>query len=392
MKNLPLLLSSILLALFLSGCSKGKDSTQQLNSSLYKIDLSGDAIDEFESPKLSTFFNEIEYIKLETSEKSFVKGNPEIYVSQQYIYTVAFRQILQFDRKDGRFVKELGHYGFDPEGYIATLPNTYPFSTDDLFVSTGKYIKSISGIDNRLETVAKSIQGTFGFAVLDSNTFVSYIGNYDCNEKNRLIVYSKDGTEKIKFPNHLSCEKRDKSTFSIDLSEGQFHYLNSDVLFKESYNDTIFRVTTEKLIPHAHFYLGNKGIPYAEKENVGSRDKWDKVIVTNTFESVDYVFFTYSFKNTSFSGVFDKKKRVSYIPEKKAEQNGIVDDINGFIDFKPLTMNKENEVVSYYYPEDILEWFEERDDNQNIPESLKNLKTVKSEDNPIIAIVKLKEN
>lgn len=389
-KSLSLNLT-VILGLILLGCSNKTEQAQQPSSSLYKIDLSGDVIYESESPKFSTFFKGIEYIKLETSENSLVQGNPMIYTSAEYIYTVAFRQILQFDRKDGHFIKEIGHYGFDPEGYIATLPTVQPFNMDEHYVSTGKYIKRINSIDNRLEIMAKNPQGLQGFALLDSGTFVSYIPNFDCNEKYRLLIYSNDESEIKKFKNHLACEKHDKGSFSIDMSEGQFYYLNSEVLFKESYNDTIFRVTRDQLIPHAYFNLGEFAIKYQDKENLKAKDRRDKIWIERTFESDEYIFFNYWFKEKTYHSIYSKLSNTCFIPDKLWIENGIIDDLHNFIDFRPLSINPNNEVVGVLNPDEILHWFNSSKPVLNsLPKSINQLRDVKSEDNPIIAIATLK--
>ncbi|KOF01948.1 hypothetical protein OB69_14515 [Roseivirga seohaensis subsp. aquiponti] len=379
--------------LLLWSCSTNEDSkSDSVESTIYKIDLSKQSVSGSEAPKLSLLADKIEYIPLETTEGSYVKGNHRVYVSAKYIYTKAFRQILQFDRRDGTFIKELGQYGQGPNEYIATLPAVHSINIDELLVETAKHIKKIDAETNQLVTIAKKMLSSQGFAMLDTGVFVSFLPNVACVEKDRLVVYNQEGVEIKRYPNHLRCQLNDKSTISFDNSEGQFYYHNSNVFFKEVYNDTIFKVGKERLEKYAYFYLGDEGIPYSEKENLNERIKWGKVIVTDAFESEDYIFFTYVFENATFNGVFDKNKRIIFIPEKKTDQNGIQDDINGFLDFKSLTIGEENEIVSYFYPQDILNWFEEREDNQNIPESLRNLKELEYDDNPVIAIVKLKEN
>ena len=377
--------------IILSCSSKEEYKSGSFESMVYKIDLSEPGVLASKPPMLSFLAEEIEYIPLETTKESLVKGNHRVYVSAKYIYTIAFRQILQFDRRDGTFIRELGQYGQGPNEYTATLPAVRSRDIDKPLVQTAKYIKRIDAETNQLETVAKKMPSSQGFAMLDTGIFVSFLPNVACKEKDRLVVYTENGEEIKRYTNHLNCQLDDNSVVSFDHSEGQFYYNRKDVFFKEVYNDTIFKVGKERLEKHAYFHLGDEGIPYSEKENLDDRIKWGKVIVTDTFESDDYIFFTYVFKNATFNGVFDKNKRISFIPEKKADQNGIQDDIHGFLDFKPLTIGKENEVVSYFYPEDILNWFEEREDIQ-IPEPLRDLKELKYDDNPVIAIVKLKEN
>ncbi|NVK85214.1 MAG: 6-bladed beta-propeller [Cytophagia bacterium] len=380
----------LLLFNFLS-CAQEKDKEESLDPDIFRINLTAEVISKAEPPKFSSIFSKIDYVRLETKEDCLVKGNAKVYVSSEYIYTVAFRQILQFDKLTGRFIKEIGHFGDDPEGYLATQPHVPPIRENAFVVLKAKTVAQIDAENNSLTNIANRVQIGQGFAALDSSSFVSFIPNHDCQQENRLLIYRKDGTEIKRFPNHLSCQLNDKNRISLDLSEGRFYHYDNNVLFKEVYNDTIFQVGKERLEKHAFFHLGDEGIPYSEKEKMNERTKWDKVIVYDVFESVDYIFFSYVYKNTTFQGVFDKHKRISFIPEKKAETNGIQDDIHGFLDFTPLTISKTRETVGYFYPQDILKWFEEREESQKVPEPLSSLKELKYDDNPVIAIAKLKE-
>ncbi|NVJ45966.1 MAG: 6-bladed beta-propeller [Cytophagia bacterium] len=383
----------ILFVLIVLSCSTNEDSKSRLlESNIYKIDLSKEGLSASKKPILSSLAEKIEYIPLETTEKSLVKGNYQVYASSDYIYTIGFRQILQFDRRDGTFIKELGRFGQGPNEYTETLPYTHSGDIDRPLVLTSNYVKMIDAESNQLKTIAKRIVSSQSFASLDSGFFVSFLPNFACNENDRLVLYNKEGVEIKRYPNHLRCQLKDKNSISFDLSEGKFYYHNTNLFFKEVFNDTIFKVGKERLEKHAFFHLESLGIPYSEKENLNERITWDKIIVTNAFESDDYIFFTYVLKNATFSGVFDKNKHSIFIPDKRADQNGIQDDINGFLDFKPLTIGEENEVVSYFNPEDVLNWFEKRKDNAQVPEILRVLKKLKYDDNPIIAIVKLKSD
>lgn len=389
----PFIALAVCLLLFNSlSCTHEKDKEENLDPDIFRIDLTAEVISKAEPPKFSSIFSKIDYVRLETNEDCLVKGNAKVYVSSEYIYTVAFRQILQFDKFSGRFIKEIGHFGDDPEGYLATQPHVPPIGENAFVVLKAKTVAQIDAENNSLTNIANRVQIGQGFAALDSSSFVSFIPNHDCKQENRLLVYRKDGSEIKRFPNHLSCQLNDKNRISLDLSEGRFYHYGNNVLFKEVYNDTIFKVGKERLEKHAFFHLGDEGIPYSEKEKMNERTKWDKVIVYDVFESVDYIFFSYVYKNGTFQGVFDKHKRISFIPEKKAETNGISDDIHGFLDFNPLTISKAAEAVGYFHAQDILKWFEEREESQKVPEPLSSLKEVKYDDNPVIAIAKLKED
>lgn len=383
----------LLLFLITINCSTYRESVSTTSEeNIYKIDLSEQGLSKSNTPKLSSLAEKIEYIPLETTDKSLVKGNHQVYVSEKFIYTIAFRQILQFDRVSGEFIKEIGRYGSGPDQYLATLPNVPSFNLDQPIVVTAKYVKTIDTETNELSTIAKKNSESRSFAMLDSSTFAGFLPNFACNQKDKIVIYNKNGEEERRFKNHLSCSLKDTNLFSFDLSEGQFYYYNSSVYFKEIYNDTIFRVNKNGLTKHAFFNLGNRGVHYSQKENLDEEERQNRIIINKVLESNNFIFFNYSYQNKVFYGFFDKDQKTLSIPEKKTDRNGISNDIHQFLDFNPLTISSQNELVSYYYPENILEWFKERGDLETILPPLKKLEQVKYDANPIVAIVTLKEN
>lgn len=374
----------------LLGCAKENSKGQNLRSGLFRINLAEAINSRSEPPVLSSYFSKIEYIQLETSENALVKGNARVYATSEYIYTVAFRQILQFNRSTGRFIKEIGHYGDDPEGYLATLPDVPPIEENSLVVLTGKYVKQIDA-ENNITGIAARVPFLQGFASLDSGLFVGYISNFDCKQEHRLVIYSKDGDIVKKFINHQNCDKLKNENFVFDFSEGDLYNKDSEVFFKETYNDTIFKVTKDSLIKHAYFDLGRFSIPYKDKLNLSTKEVWDKVSIYGVFESENYIFFNYKLKNSRNFAVYDKHNQITFVPDDLEIENGIKDDFNNFIEFKPFYANKNNEVVGLVQPIDVLDWFEKNKNlMKDLPLELRNLEKIRFDDNPIVAIATLR--
>ncbi|WP_421976484.1 DUF4934 domain-containing protein [Roseivirga seohaensis] len=182
------------ITIFSSSCSNKKESnetTNQLNSGAVVIDVEK-ALKEGTSQYLSQFGSEIEYVRLEMADEGLVAGNARTYVLEDYIYTVAFRQILQFDRKTGKFIKELSHYGNDPEAYQYTLPSMHPTTSNEIYVRTGNRIKTLNS-KGEIKTIASAPSEVENAFEVEDGYFAGYIKNMSCTVTELIVIFNPLG-------------------------------------------------------------------------------------------------------------------------------------------------------------------------------------------------------
>lgn len=385
----PFVLYTIaVLTLFLLGCSKHNDQVQVSDSLPYEIDLSPEVYHQAEQPKSSLLLEKVEYVALETTERCRVKEDFKVYVSKEYIYTVASGQILQFDRKDGKFIKELGKYGIRTESYASTLPYVQSLNSNQMLVTTSDHLSKINGVTNELTNISPISHQFQDVAELNANTLVSFIAGDESKLKSNLLLFSKDGTERNRL--YLNQSDYDPSNFikSLGFQEGNFNYYNNEVFFKQIYNDTIYKISEEGLKPYVYFNLGEFAIDW--NNQIIRSDVFNKISIIKTFESKDYVFFNYRYKAGIKYGVYSKNSKVSYLPENTWTEDGFIDDVYGFIDFRPQSMNEYNEMVASFPPFEILFFLNSYREDASLPKSIEALKSVKEGDNPIIGIATLK--
>ncbi|MFT6829168.1 MAG: hypothetical protein ACI8Q1_001591 [Parvicella sp.] len=382
------LLPLTLLLFTIFNCSGESEKTESPRFIPYKIDLSSDAYYQAELPKSSLFFKKVEYIALETTVRSKIKEGYKVYASDEYVYTVADRQILQFDRKSGKFIKELGKYGYSDGDYISNLPDVQLSSSNEILVYTSQNLSKINGVTNELFKISPRTQPFQDIAELTANSLVSFIAGDESRLESSLLQFSKDGTELNRF--YLNQSNYDPSNFiqSIGFQEGNFHYYNNGVYFKQVYNDTIYKVSEEGLSPYAHFDLGEFAIDW-NKEIIRS-DVFNKINIIKSFESQDYIFFNYKYKGGIKYGVYSKTSKAVYLPEHSWTENGIIDDSHGFIDFRPQSINEHNELVASFAPYEIIFFLNSYGKETPLPKSVDALRTVKEGDNPVIGIATLK--
>jgi hypothetical protein len=382
-------LSIILLSLVLFNCSGDHEAKESSDFIPYKIDLSEDAYFQAEVPKSSLFFKKVEYIALETTERCRVKDGYKVYGSKDYIYTIADRQILQFNRKNGKFIKELGKYGYGDEDYLSTLPDVQSPNSNEIWVFASEHLSKINGVTKKLLKISPRPRPFQDIAELNSNSLVSFIAGDESKLKSNLLLFSKDGTELNRF--YLNQSDYDPSNFiqSLGFQEGNFHYYNNEVFFKQVYNDTIYRVSEKGLKASAYFNLGEFAIDW-NNEITSSVDVYRKITLIKTFESDESIFFNYWYRGGIKYAGYSKTTEVIYLPEHGLSEKGFIDDVDDFIDFKPQSMNEHNELVASFAPYEIMFFLNRYGKEISLPKSIEVLKTVKEGDNPIIGIATLK--
>jgi len=413
--------SKLILLILIVGCS----------SPLPKGDLlTIDVEKAFNNPCdifLSDFAEEIEYIPLETIRECVIDRWLNVFATDRYIVAIAFRQYYLFDRKTGKFIREIGRYGPGPNEYGGTT-SAVPFDEERHTIRASLF-DAQKGIEYDLDgNVVRSLNFPpmtkeqkyhmwWGIVPLDDKYLVTYAMNHSGNEPYKLIVFDEKGIIYSRFLNHHTYEKNPKRAGSFSLEAQVFYKWKNNVFFYENCVDTLFQVTKDEIIPYYHFHLGKYNPPYSEKDNLPwgnpqpgdispfgdnrMRDNFFYFETINESEKILFFSFMYGKRNpiTRFQpryfGYYDKELYITKI--SKIDQMEISPVINDLHDFAPLhpnrwSINKSGEMVAYMEAGDIEEWFEEHPDKaKKLPEHLKKLSKLTSEDNPVVVIVKLKQ-
>ena len=100
---------AIIALLLLGSCAKETDA-------LVTIDVNHP--DQTVEMKVSDLISDPEYIPLETNDSCLIRNGATFYATDDYIVSIARRQIYLFDRRTGRFVREIGKAGEGPNDYL----------------------------------------------------------------------------------------------------------------------------------------------------------------------------------------------------------------------------------------------------------------------------------
>ncbi len=374
------------------------------------IDLVQAKSEKINSEKI---FKDFELVPLETHEDALLNiKTATYYLTDKYIIAVSFlKGAYIFDRKTGKFIREVSSFGQGPNEYTGWIYNRYGFDEryNILYASDGANIggvwKCINIETNKIEsTIKKPLpkdESEFFSAYapwrIKDNTYVSFCNNRTGKDRIKLVVFNKDGKVFNKFMNHLEYKK--EISYSNPSNNGIFYYYKELTYFKEwNYNDTVFCVTENDLSPHIIFKLGNKQASYYHQDNADyNRGKY---LINFVYESDGFVFFNFLYnpknkdvanpntyqEESVYVGYYDKTNKQAYISITSDYENpGYT--INGIPDsFYPISINSNNEMIAKIHPEKLMRY-----KNKIDPKYKYLFEKMQEDDNPIIIIAKLKK-
>lgn len=362
-----------------------------------------------ETVNLSQIASNVEYIKLETKEECLLWGSLKKYLfTDNYIFISNKDHILKFSR-DGKFINKIGTPGRGP-GEI------------DLIV-TMSIVPEKKLIIVQTNVGRKLLYFTFDGDFVKTVAFTSYVPYVKVLRDGKYLTHDNGSTGRNKYTFGLVNENMD--TLSVIKNYNRWIYTQRMMIgiaypqfepyyesggrnyFKTMYNDTVFTVSSDKIIPSYCIDLGKYRLPNELRperlgpDNIQSfYDKGLNYYFANVFQASDKLFMTtYSHgKNPNYYFLFRPDSQTgSLLVNKSGVSTGFVNDWDGGIDFWPNGCINENQV---YLPINVITIQNELDriksNNESIkyPEKKQQLIKMISDldpfNNPIIMIVTLK--
>jgi hypothetical protein len=370
----------------LFSCSNPKEG------SLPAIDLFVGQSDRKEVP-ISLFGSKIEYVLLETNKDCQLGEWARYYLDKDIIIAVDFRKILLFYRKDGKFIKQIGHWGKDPHGYAATkYTNEYDYRYKTVYAQGWDLFSYIGySIDTDDDFTIKCPWGVSDFTLLTNNNILGYIKNFSGIASDRLTEFQLNDTTSIyRIPNFNSyLNTGSVALFSL---QGWFYNFSKGTYFYELFTDTIFRYEKGHLGGHLKIDLGKLGQKYEmQSDRRFLMNQGDFIMLNSIYETQNFVFIKYVYHSISyFYGLYDKKNKVTRVTNSEKQFiPGYLNDIDGFVNFPLSSINPEDYAIGAIQAVNVVNWM---DSTKNAtPASIKNIKELNMSSNPLIMIVKLKK-
>ncbi|TKG94926.1 6-bladed beta-propeller [Puteibacter caeruleilacunae] len=387
----PIYLIYLCVVLITVACQQTKMPTTESN--VINIDLTGDIVEKSTLVNLSSIASEVEYIALENSSNGMLVGE-RIFVFDSLLVCPGHRQIYIFNRYTGKFIREVGEQGRGPQAYWKANHYVHLDKERGIIINTCGWTHSLiefspSGdIKGKVNLEKRSRYTT----KLKGNLYAAYYENYKGDEKERIVIWDNNEKKVVKrFKNYRTCKNDPRRTRLLGY-EGWFYYHNEELMFKEYFCDTVYKLSEKKMAPHIIFNPGENRPPYMERETFDfcKYHRYSLIMETN-----NYLFFKLHFDKKSYYCYYDKQHsqlKISSPDDKNKKNAGLVNDIDGFVRFAPESITKDNEIVGHIEAYQLVKWMNNNPDKvTNLPDHLKKFKDIKVTDNPIVMIAKLKK-
>jgi hypothetical protein len=381
---------------------------QSLNkSNLVVLDLDKSFSKQEEVP-LSKFLENIKFVPLETTAQSIIGRTPRYEVTDEYIIVRNYntpKQILMFDRKTGKFIREIGKYGRGPDEYLRFSFIPYDPEKKVLYAVnslrqlveydlSGKIVEIIKTPDyvGSGEVIQLSKHQMSFDIMMDNKVFIGYFINILGTENNKLALFTKDAVLKV-FPNYQALKTMSHGVMGLMDDNHTFYRHDNKIYYLEVFSDTLFQLTSNSLIPRYYFKMGKYNVTWQINATVDHVKLGDYFYMRDINENNNYLFIKILFKRNLYVGFIDKKTNlITFCKLNGSGDSGFKDDLSGLMDVSPIDITENNEMIYVIQPIDLINWFKKNP--KKAAEARKSFPWIKDIDefsNPVIAIGRCKE-
>ena len=412
---------SIVLSL-LSSCSnkqahkQSQEENVQQEKSFYTIDLSKDfSGSDNQTLLLSDIVEDVEYVKLETTDDCLLAGTARVFITNDDIYTLnnySDYKLLRFDRKTGKFISQIGSIGQGPKemikpGFVFAKDSLVYVSSsisDKVYIYTNEnqFIRSVPFCKDR-----SSFEDGVGqtISVIDHQYIVRHPGQLQSQFNYNQYM----AAEVIDMNSNRLFAMRDTSDvygimLTLDWDPVRWYY-KGNINFYNEPDRTVYAVTKDSIIPRYHFNLGDNKWPVMDGKLT---KEFFKYIKFKSFrETEDYLYLYWNQSQKGYFARFNKKTETLDVQEQGKFWGagwhlgvpGLKNDIDGCnrnVDFIRL-MDEQSSIVNMISASGKEDYIKVLKESQEVkfPEKrqqlLKLLEEMGEEDNQILAIYKLKK-
>lgn len=394
MKILAIVLT-LMTALFIS---KHKKETDNI------IDLT--LITEPDVTNLSELGSEITYIPLETNASCLIQQIDKlIYEGGEYFLRskdgfssalpmMPARSLYRFS-KDGEFICQISSQGKAPHEYMDIFDFMYDKSNNTIDIFFPNDIKkfSLDGIWKKDITIDYNEVWALGYT---NNQILGFINNPRGQNEYSFVLIDANGQVINKYKNKY---KFNISTGGIYFpSECVFYHYDGILHCKELHSDTILSFDNGTFIPK--YILKQDEIKYTTdlREKAGTTNRTLFIIQKKIFESKNYLFYQYRWKQRNNCFIQNKTNGIQYLIDNGS---GLVNDLDNGLNFKiqnTVTIDKAEYLISWINAFELKAHIDSetfKNSTPKYPEKKKALEelanSINENDNPVLMLVKLKE-
>jgi hypothetical protein len=344
--------------------------------------------------------SDIQYIPLETTEKSVIPAIQKIIRGKNYFLTHSYTNINMF-RNDGSYITKIG--------IVGRGPNEYTSAHDVEINPKDETIYLIDGVQKKFLVYSNNGEfiRTFNYPKFPNHSTVNFgftddgILCYNANNmgdtETSFILMDTNGKIIKSFPNKYSWV-RSSPTLAFQ-HENIFYRYNNHLIKKEIYSDTLYVFNNKNFEPYSIINIGKLRItPEVRTKSDVKFISQNFINPVNLFEFDNYIYYEFlfprddKFEILAFMGSKNGKLRVIFDPQKE-----LINDIDGGPSIRPRTIWDDKTMITWIDAITLKTFVtSEKFKNYNpiYPEKKEKLisfaNKIKETDNPILILVKLK--
>ena len=413
--------SPLSLALFFLCASCANEEKKVRDNSVTEINILDGLSNNKVIVNLSSIASSIEYCVLETNKNCLISDGAAIYATKDQVVVLDSRGCYVFDRKTGRFIRQVANKGQGPDEYLFIRKDYWDKKNEQICFRGNNKDNIFYCIDGTLSHKVSQFSNSGEPFVLYNDIYVRYVPNFRGNATSRIAFYNKKGDLIDSIPNYKLFKRvYSSSSDPISVVDSWLYTFRDILCYKDLYCDTLYQINNYNLYPRIVFNTGGLTVPY-EMQNgrydISSAleggdivDRYEKYInISNILEDNRYMYLTFDHKKTAYQAIYDKiednfrvtSKIHKAIPNfkingislskgdpKKISHSKINNDIDGGLPFWPDQMISEKEMMCALSAEELLGL----DISKITDNKLKKLiNSLEEDSNPIVAIVTLKD-
>ena len=394
------ILLMLLLSAFLISCNNSnfKPADSKPTRPLLTYDLN--ELPERTTLKLSDLGAiDIQYIPLETSEKSVISGIQKVIRGKEYFLTQSYNDINMF-RYDGSFITKIGVRGRGPDEFTVAHDVEINPRDETIFLLDGWQQKFLVYSNNGefIRTFKYPLRASVDF-IFTEDGILCYNRNSMGDIETSYILIDITGQIIKSYPNKYPWI-RNIPTLAFNY-ENIFYNYGPHFFKKEIYCDTLYKYINKDFEPYAVIHIKEelRITPKVRSESDGIFIIQNYINPCNLFEFADYIYYEfgvpqdgnlgrYSFigsKGGNFSVLFDPGK-------------DLINDLDGGPKIRPRAIWDDWTVVSWINAIDLKTLVTSESFRKYIPkypkkkeELVKLVSNMKDTDNPVLMLVRLKK-
>ena len=370
------------------------DSQQsEIDDQLYFLDFEANLKNIQEDTfTINSIAKNITFIPLETSDSVLLYNDViqiqkinEGYLISTSSFLTNFHYIMVFDTT-GRFKNYLMKRGQGPKELPYISEWSYNHHTQLLVASTWHQI-IIHFFENN--TSNKYLLDVFfmNACLLNDGTIVglpSALGKGD-TETPYLHFLNQEGkiVRSICYPQkrNIAYDFSEGRTIAYGENYGLYPSYSGDALFKDMFNDTIYRIRNmDDVQPYMILHKGS--LTPTLKDIYNSTTAAQKVKLSQILDTKKYFIIVYGYRGKTYTSVWDKKTRTLIANTIHPPRMSRLTSFNGFTNYRTPTGKEIQIMISSYFDGKLFGVLD-------ATQAMEFLPNIKEDDNPVLTIIEL---